>query len=120
MVRIYLRQFPSGIVKMLHVRSVGPFKILNILNCNTYTIDLPYGISYTFNVNDLVDYKSFDCNSLVVKPSPKSLSERPPLTPQSNTHPIMAEKVDKVLEDESITIKAGETHMYLDRYKKKH
>ena len=64
MVRIYLKQFSSGAVKMLHVRSAGPFKILNKLNCNTYVINLPrdYHISYTFNVNNLVDYKDFDCS----------------------------------------------------------
>ena len=59
MVMIYLIQFPSGTIKILHVRSAGIFMILNKLNCNTYVIDLPwdYNISYTFNVNDLVDYK---------------------------------------------------------------
>ena len=39
--RIYPKQIPSGTVKMLHVRSAGPFKILNKLNCNTYVINLP-------------------------------------------------------------------------------
>jgi len=41
MVQIYPKQFLLGSVKMLHVRSAGPFKILNKLNCNTYVIDLP-------------------------------------------------------------------------------
>jgi len=64
MVQIYLKRSSSGIVKMLHIRSVGPLKILNKLNCNTYVIDLPrdYDISCTFSVNDLVDYNSFDCS----------------------------------------------------------
>ena len=44
---------------MLHVRSAGPFKILNKLNCNIYVIDFPRDC--TFNVNDLVDYKDFNC-----------------------------------------------------------
>ena len=113
MVRIYPRQFPSGIVKMLHVRSVGPFKILNILNCNTYTIDLPYGISYTFNVNDLVDYKSFDCSPLIDYSSPKPFCESSSLSPLLNTHLIIAERVDKILEDETITNKSDGTHMYI-------
>jgi len=97
---------------MLHVRSAGPFKILNKLNCNTYVIDLyrDHSISCTFNVNDIVDYKGFDCSPLVVTPSPKPFSERSPLTSLSNTHLIMTEKVYKVLEDKTITTKVGETH----------
>jgi len=39
MIQIYPKPSPSGAVKMLHVRSAGPFKILNKLNCNTYVID---------------------------------------------------------------------------------
>jgi len=41
MVRIYLKQFPSKTIKMLHVCSAGPFKILNKLNFNTYVINFP-------------------------------------------------------------------------------
>ena len=110
----------TSLIKMLHVRSAGPFKILNKLNCNTYIIDLPrdYGISCTFNVNDLVNYKSFDCSSLIVEPSSKSFFERPPFTPLPDTHPITAETIDKVLEDETITTRARGAHMYLDRCKK--
>ena len=121
MVRIYPKQSPLRTIKMLHVRNVGPFKILNKLNYNTYVIDLlrDYDISCTFNVNDLVDYKGFDCNPLVVKPSPKSFSERPPLTPLPDTHSITAEKIDKILKDETITTKASGTHKYLNRYKEK-
>ena len=57
MIQIYSKRLPSKTVKMLHVRSTTPFKILNKLNCNTYVIDLlrAYDISGTFNVNDLVD-----------------------------------------------------------------
>jgi len=63
---------------MLHVRSAGPFKILNKLNCNTYVIDLSrdYDISCTFIVNDIVDYKGFDCSPLIVEPAPKPFSKR--------------------------------------------
>jgi len=106
---------------MLHVRSVGPFKILNKLNCNTYVINLfrDYDISCTFNVNDLVDYKSFDCSPLIVEPSLKSFFERPSFISLTDTHPITAETVDKILEDEIITTKTGGTHRYLNRCKRK-
>ena len=95
MVRIYPKRFSLGIIKMLHVRSIGLFKILNKLNCNTYIIDLPkdYGIGCTFNVNYLVDYKSSDCSTLVVKPSAKPISERPPLIPLPDIHLITAKLI---------------------------
>jgi len=59
---------------MMHARIAGLFKILNKLNCNTYVTDLSraYDISCTFNVNDIVDYKDFDCNPLIDKPSFKT------------------------------------------------
>jgi len=62
---------------MLHVCNAGPFKFLNKLNCNICVINLPidYGISCTFNVNDIVNYKGFDCSSLINKSFPKSLYE---------------------------------------------
>ena len=106
---------------MLHIRSAGPFKILNKLNCNTYVIDLPryYSISYTFNINDLADYKGFNCSPLIVELSPKPFFKRPPFTLLQNTHPITAETVDKVLEDEIITTKIGETHRYFNQCKRK-
>ena len=117
MVWIYPKQFPLGTAKMLHVCSIRPFKFLNKLNCNTYVINLPrdYGISCTFNVNDLVDYKGFDCSTLIVEPSLKPFFERSPFTSLSDTHPIAAEMVDKILEDETITTKAGGTHRCLNR-----
>jgi len=78
MIRIY----PKETVKMLHVRNVGPFKILNKLNCNTYIINLlrDYDISCTFTVNDLMDCKDFDCNLLIDKHSPKPFSESPSIS----------------------------------------
>ena len=59
MVRIRPEWFPPGTVKKLHVRSNGPFQILKKLNDNVYVIDLnqDFGISFTFNIEDLVDYK---------------------------------------------------------------
>ena len=120
MVRIYPKQFHSGTVKMLHVRSVGPFKIFNKLNCNNYVIDLPrdYGISCSFNVNDLVNYKDFDCNSLINK-LPLNHFLRAPYLFHSQILILLQQRVDKILEDETITTKSGGTHMYLIRWKAK-
>jgi len=80
MVRICPKRFPPETVKKLHARNARRFKVLNKLNNNTYVIDLSkdFGITYTFNVKDLVDYKGLDfnpSNSLVDKPFPEPFSE---------------------------------------------
>ena len=64
MVRIRPEWFPPGTVKKLHARNAGPFQILKKLNNSAYVIDLSqdFGISSTFNIEDLVDYKSPDYN----------------------------------------------------------
>ena len=62
MVWILHEWFYLGAVKKLHARSAGPFQIMKKLNDNAYVIDLSknFGISSTFNVEDLVDYKDPD------------------------------------------------------------
>ena len=44
---------------------------------------------------------------------------RPSFTPLPDTHPITTETTDKVLENETITIKTSGTHKYLNRCKRK-
>ena len=60
MIRIRPERFPSGTIKKLQARSAGPFKVLKRMGPNAYVIDLPYGygISSSFNIEDLVAYKS--------------------------------------------------------------
>ena len=59
MIRIRPERFSSGTVQKLNARGVGPFKILKRVGSNVYVIDLlpGYGISPTFNVSDLIEYK---------------------------------------------------------------
>ena len=59
MIHIKLEWYPSGIIKKLQGRSVGPFKVLKKLGPNAYVIDIPsnYGISSTFNIADLLAFK---------------------------------------------------------------
>ena len=68
-------RFPLGTVKKLHAHSARPFKILTKLNDNAYAIDVleDFKINLTFNIDDLVEYKSLNfnpSNTLVDEPSP--------------------------------------------------
>jgi len=67
-VQIRPKRFLPGTVKKLHARNARHFKILNKLNDNTYVIDLSkdFGISYTFNVENLVDNKDPDLDLILV------------------------------------------------------
>ena len=60
MIRIQPEQFPSGTVKKLQAHSADPFKVLKWMGPNAYVINLSYdyGIRSSFNIEDLVAYKS--------------------------------------------------------------
>ena len=80
--RMRPERFSPGTVKILHVRSAGPFKILKKINSNAYMVDFPsdFGINYTFNVEDLAPYRdTFDTPSdpFVDEPTQDLLSESP-------------------------------------------
>ena len=61
-----LSTFNVGDVQKLHDCSSSPFQILMKLNDNIYIIDLiDFGISSTFNLDCLVDYKGLDVIPLV-------------------------------------------------------
>ena len=121
MIRIQPERFPSGTVKKLQVRSVGPFKVLKRMGPNAYVIDLPhdYGISSSFNIEDLVAYKSltaipdtpFDeslphpIDALIPTPSPLNL-------PYAHK-----EFIDAILDEQIVSIKGGGVHRFLVRWR---
>jgi hypothetical protein len=58
MIRIRPERFLSGTNRKLHACSARPFKVLQEVGPNAYVLDLPhdFGISSTFNIEDLVAY----------------------------------------------------------------
>ena len=104
MIRIRPERFPSGAVKKLQARSAGPFKVLKRIGSNAYIIDIPstYGISSTFNIEDLVSFKGpivvpFDhfeepsqdhIDTLIIDPTP------PPICSQAHK-----ESIDFILDE---------------------
>jgi len=59
MIRLKPERFSPGTMKKLHARGAGPFKIIKKIGPNAYVVDLPpsYGISSTFSVSDMKEYK---------------------------------------------------------------
>ena len=114
MVRMRPERFPPGTVKKLHARSAEPFKILKKINSNAYVVDLPpdFGISCTFNVEDLVPYRgTFDTASdlFVDEPSQDLISESSLLPPLSSKLSYATKNIDSILDDQVISTRDGRT-----------
>jgi hypothetical protein len=56
MIQIRPECYPLETNQKLHVRSARPFKVQQQVGSNAYVIDLQldFGISFTFNIKDLV------------------------------------------------------------------
>ena len=59
MIRLKPEWFSPGTIKKLHSRSAGPYKIIKKIGPNAYVLELSpdLGISSTFNVSDLTEYR---------------------------------------------------------------
>jgi len=83
MIRLRPERFPPGTVKKLHANGAKPSKVIEMIGPNAYVLDLPpdLGISSTFNIADLVEYRKpaaipndafGPTPSIVSDPSPES------------------------------------------------
>ena len=96
--------------------SAGPFEILSRVESNAYVVDLPadWGISSTFNVEDLIKFRGSACipsnpfeRLSVSDPKPKSSTI--PNTPLLLDIPACKEKIDCILMSRLCLLEEGAT-----------
>ena len=115
MIKLRLERFPPGTMKKLHARGAGPFKIIKKVGPNAYVLELPpeYGISSTFNISDLREYKG----PAVIPSEPfgpyttfesETTPECPPAIP-----PEQKDRVESILDDQVITTRNKGYQRYL-------
>ncbi|CAA6654819.1 unnamed protein product [Spirodela intermedia] len=103
MVRMRPERYAPGSTTKLHVRSVGPFRVLSWIGENAYVIDIPplWGISSTFNVADLASHQAPPLSS-DVEPSSTGLFSKREFAMES-TLPILPldwhEQVEEILRE---------------------
>ena len=121
MIRIQPEWFPSGTIKKLQACSAGPFKVLKRMGPNAYVIDLPhdYGISSSFNIEDLVAYKS--PTAIPDTPFDEPLLDpidAPIPTPLPLNLPYAhKEYIDAILDEHIVSTRDGGVHCFLVRWR---
>ncbi|GLT53539.1 hypothetical protein SLA2020_268040 [Shorea laevis] len=108
MVWIRPEWFPFGSVRKLQARSAGSFQLLKRVGSNAYVIDiLPnYGISSTFNREDLVAYRG----QPVIPDGP---FEDPLLDPATNSIPNCCKHIDAILDEHFVFTRYDEVQCFL-------
>ena len=118
MIKLRPERFPPGTMKKLHAQGAGPFKVIKKVGPNAYVLELPpeYGISSTFNICDLKEYKgpALISSEFFVPYSTiesENLPECPPAIP-----PERKDRVERILDDQSITTRSKGYQRYLVRW----
>lgn len=131
MVRIRPERIPSGKVRKLHAKKMGPFKVLKKISSNAYMLDIPvdFGISNVFNVEDLTPFLENDSfaepshTNLAGEPTPflnpiEPESPKLPLPPSLST-PKKFEQIEEILDDKTTYTRAGSYQKFLVKWKGK-
>ena len=120
MIRIQPEWFPSGTVKKLQARSAESFKVLKQSGLNAYVIDLPhnYGVNSSFNIEDLVAYKSpiVILDNLFDKPLLDPINAPIPAPLPLNLSYAHQEYVDAILDEQIVFTRDGGVHNFLVRW----
>jgi hypothetical protein len=117
MIRIRPKQFPSRSVKKLQVRSARLFKILKRVGPNAYLLDLPpdYGISSTFNIEDLVAFKgtAVILDTPFDEPLPNPIDIPLPIPAPLNLPYARKEHIDAILDEQIVSTRDGGVQRFL-------
>ena len=87
MIRLRPEWFPPGTIKNFHAHRARPFKIIKRVGSNAYVLELPpdLGISASFNISNLVEYREpVEIPSEPFGPIPSLESESTPECPPTN------------------------------------
>jgi len=117
MIRIRPERFPSGPNRKLHARSAKPFKVLQRVGPDAYVLDLPhdFGISSTFNIEDLVAYHK----PLSIPDDPFEIPLNSPSDdPNETSIPFtltsaQKDNIDAILDEQVVFNRNGEVQRFL-------
>ena len=118
MIRLRPERFLSGSLKKLHARGAGPFKVIKRVGSNAYVLELPpeLGISSTFNISDLTEYREpAMIPSEPFEPATILESEPNPECPPTNW-PERRERIERILDDQAISTRNRNYQRYLVRW----
>ena len=105
-------------MKKLHARSSGPYKVIRKIGSNAYVLEIPpeLGISSTFNVSDLIEYREPTLiPSEPFGPNPVLESEPTQVCPPA-IPPARRDKIERILDDKIIATWSKDYQRYLVRW----
>ena len=123
MIKLRPERFPQGSNRKLQARSTGPFRILSKIGANAYLLELPsdWGISPTFNVEDLVQYHG--STSMPSNPferpseSEPNLKSPPPQNIPMQPHiPAHHEHIEQILDKQVTLTRRGSYQKFLVKW----
>ena len=118
MIRLRLERFPPGTVRKLHACGAGPFKVIKKIGTNAYVLELSpeLGISSTFNISDLVEYREpAMIPSEPFGPDPSFESKPIPECPLINWSE-RKDRIERILDDQAVTTCNKGYQRYLVRW----